>query len=155
QALTLMLEIGAGILLIRVEEEIVDAAVDVVMALGVLLGNGLGVALIKASSRRAKALQRQHPFGRLREIDVACADHQRIKNRALGDDETAVGEAIADLGSRSIAGRKFLARSGFDLEIAHLDELGQEFAKQPTHRRLVSIAVFGCASMPGFAGGDN
>jgi hypothetical protein len=48
--LALALEIGAGILLIGVEKEVVDAAVDVVMALRVLLGNGLGVALIKAGS---------------------------------------------------------------------------------------------------------
>src|SRR5680860_841206 len=58
---TVMLEIGAGILAVAVEEEIVERAVDVVVMRHIALGAANGVEVLDARRDKAQAIEEAKP----------------------------------------------------------------------------------------------
>jgi hypothetical protein len=90
------LEIGAGILPVAIEEELVDAPVDVVVMRHVAAGEANRVALVQPAQRHANLERDLHPEGR---FDRRCiAEHQRqeIIDRALLDRQAAIHVGFAD-----------------------------------------------------------
>ena len=83
-------EIGAGILPVGVEEEVVQALVEVVVAGDIAPGAPPVVALVQAAKRDARFGQRLHPGLTLELRKVARAELQQVVKIALGDDEPSV-----------------------------------------------------------------
>ena len=92
-----MLEIGAGILPVGVEEEIVEPLVVIVVAGDVRLRPLAVVALMQAAERDAGLLERLDPGQALDLGEVARAQLEKVVEVALGDDEPAVHVEFAEI----------------------------------------------------------
>ena len=89
------LEIGAGILHVVVEEELVEFAGEIVVALHVAFGADCGVHLMQAAEGVAHAFDGLRPHG----VDAARShilenDAQQVERIALDDIELAVHEGF-------------------------------------------------------------
>ncbi len=72
-----MFEIGAGILPVRVEEKVVQARVEIVVAGDVCLGAPAIVALVQAAERNAGLLERLDPRQRFERGEVPGAQFEK------------------------------------------------------------------------------
>ena len=149
-----MFEIGAGILAVGIEEQIVKPDVEIVMMGDVLLGVQPIVALAEPARRDARVLEYFQPARAAESDDVPLAERQHVVKVAFGDDEApvhiefakrksrierqfplggAIGELDAELRPGSVAENLDDPVGGLDLEMAVLDELGQEGPKKRSH----------------------
>jgi hypothetical protein len=90
------LEIGAGILPVAVEEELVDPAVDVVVMRHVAACKANRVALVQTAERDAKLKRELHAGGRLDGGCIGEDKRQEIIDRAPLDCQAAVHIGFAD-----------------------------------------------------------
>ena len=93
-----LLEIGAGILPVGVEEEVVEAGVEVVVARDVLLRPRAAVALVQAAKRDPRPIDRLDPRERRKILEVLRAEIEKLIKRAFGDDDAPVHEEFAEVG---------------------------------------------------------
>ena len=149
------LEVGAGVLAVGIEEQPVEAAVEVVVVGDVLARAAEGVVLAQAAREVADAVDRLHPPGRAGGAEILEQDGEEIVDRALLDDEAAVHERLAELevGVQDHAplGRQIgeagddriaaavaepvpLAGTVDDLELSALDPAREDHLKQAIHR---------------------
>ena len=94
-------EIGAGILAVRIEEEVIEARIEVVVLRDIAPGAPPVVALVQAAKRQARLIQRLDPGQALQFGEVARAQLQDVVKAALGDDEAPVRVKFAE-GQRRI-----------------------------------------------------
>ena len=147
QRLPLALEIGAGILPIRVEEEPIEPSVEIVMPGDVAPGVLAIVALMEAAQRDARVVEHRDPAQagvrtkvhraeREKVIEVAvrqldAAVHVEFPERELGiERQLAFGGAVGDPDGEPrpgpVAENARDAVAGFDLEMAVADQFGKE-----------------------------
>ena len=91
-----ILKIGAGILPVGVEEEIVKPLIEIVVAGDVALGVAPMVALMEAAKRQARPVQRLGPGLILEVGEVARAELQEVVELAFGYDHPSVHIEFAE-----------------------------------------------------------
>ena len=91
------LEIGAGILEVRVEEERVEPPVEVVVVRGIVAGAGLRVRDMHVPGQAAEAGEQVGEPARPRVLFVRQDEREEIVERPVLDDEAAVHERFAEL----------------------------------------------------------
>ena len=149
-------EIGAAILLVGVEEEPVEPAVEVVMMRDIAPRPRAQIELLHAAEQVAHRPRRQRPFRR-GDLFLPHQDRQHVRDRALLDDESAVhvgfaqpqlgieqdralrrgvGKAHGDRRAAAVAECVAFARCRRDRQGALADKPPQEQRQQPIQRRL-------------------
>ena len=89
-------KIGAGILPVGIEEEIVKPLVEIVVAGDVAFGVAPMVALVEAAKRQARPVQRLGPGLILEVGEVARAEFQEVVELAFGYDQPPVHVEFAE-----------------------------------------------------------
>ena len=154
ERLALVLEIGAGILLVGVEEEAVEPAVVIVVPLDVGLGALAVVAPLESAQRDARLLEQLDPprsaerhrvLGGERDeiVEVAfdeleAAVHVELAERQLGVQQElalrgAIGDADGDLRPGAVAKSTLRAVAGFDLQMAVTDQFVEKKREKTVH----------------------
>ncbi len=154
QRLALALEIGAGILPIRVEEKAIEPLVEIIVPGDVAPGVLAIVALMEAAQRDARLVQQRDPAQpgvraevaraeREKVIEVAvrqfeAAVHVEFPERQLGiERQLALGGAVGDPDGEPrpgpVAENPHDAVAGLDLEMAVADQFGQEKREELSH----------------------
>ena len=149
------LEIGAGILEVRIEEERVEPPVEIVVVRGIVAGTGPVVRDVHAPGQAAEAGQDVREPARTRVLFVRQDQREEIVDRPVLDGEAAVHERFAELHLRveddgaldggrgkadrdgrraAVAEAMDLARRIDDRERAHANRRIEECAQQPVHR---------------------
>ena len=100
ERLARIFEIGAGILAVGIEEEAVEALIQIVMAGDVASGVPPVVALVQVAKRHARLVQRLDPGLPLELGEIARAQLQEAVKIALGDDDASVHVEFAERSTR-------------------------------------------------------
>ena len=154
ERLPAVLEIGAGILQVGVEEEAVQAPVEIVVVGDVSPRPPLAVALMQPAEPHPRALERLQPAHACETHDVVRAERQEVVEVALQDlqppvDEQfakrqlgiehhppfcgAVGEAHGDRRPRAVAESSGRAVDGLDRQMAATNKLAEKQRKNRVH----------------------
>ena len=97
-----VLEVGAGILHVRVEKERIEPAIEVVVRVNVLARLASGVVLVRAPGQVAPGADGKRRPGDVLEMGVLDNEQQEVVDRSGLDDQLAVGESFADLQLRVV-----------------------------------------------------
>ncbi len=92
----LVLEIGAGILPVAVEEQVVEVPVEVVMVGGVALGTAGGIVVPDAALNEPQPLAQARQLRPGRIVEIPQQNLEEIIDRSLLDEERAVHIGFAD-----------------------------------------------------------
>ena len=96
EALARMLEIGAGILHVGIEEELVERVPEVVMVGDVVAGPARVVALAPPPQGEPQTLQCADPGAGVRRVEIGESDLQRLDQFAFLDDDGLVHVQFAE-----------------------------------------------------------
>ena len=98
------LEIGAAILLVAVEEERIEPAVEVVVVRDVVAGAGPRIELLQAAEQIARPAAAATPNSARRSRSCRSSDREHVGNRALLDDEACRPYRLRRASARDRAG---------------------------------------------------